>query len=364
MGLAGPAVVEAWPRNVLRIQLVNASLRGDKEMLAIATVAFYHTAMDTNAAWAYAGWGQAALAGDQPAEALPALKTAWRLDTSPIIGFELGQAQWALGYHDKAISTWRSVPRVRYYFLRRGDTALINGDLAEAEKAFTILALLEPHSAEALTYQGDVLYIQRRWDEAKQKYEAALAEDPTLARAHYRLGLLLSRDPSLDEVALSHLKRSILLDPHYTAYAYVNVGNIYRRQQAYEVAAKWYQLGIDEFPTGAVVWLHWAISKYMQANYLAALSYLEKAESLDSSWSLVYYWKGRNYYILGNYRQAVEAARWATRLQAAEETYNLLGDSYLALGQKDEAQYAYEKALLLNPADAHAARQLSEIQGK
>lgn len=50
-----------------------------------------------------------------------------------------------------------------------------------------------PPAAVKAMEEGNRLYAAKQWAEAKTQYEAAVAASPTLAEAHYNLGLIFDR---------------------------------------------------------------------------------------------------------------------------------------------------------------------------
>ena len=87
-------------------------------------------------------------------------------------------------------------------------------DLAQqaSEKAASMTAASGGGSAEALYNQGVILWNQGKYAEAKAQYESAVQADPTMAMAHYQLGMAnlnLGQIPDAREAFEAYLK----LDP-------------------------------------------------------------------------------------------------------------------------------------------------------
>ena len=69
-----------------------------------------------------------------------------------------------------------------------------------------------PPAVVAAVNQGNTLFAQRQWQQAKDQYEAALSAQPTLAEAHYDLALTLDRLGKSAE-ATAHYKEAANLAP-------------------------------------------------------------------------------------------------------------------------------------------------------
>ena len=97
-------------------------------------------------------------------------------------------------------------------------------DLAQqaSEKAASLTAAGGGGSAEALYNQGVILWNQGKYAEAKAQYESAVQADPTMAMAHYQLGMAnlnLGQIPDAREAFEAYLK----LDPDGPKTAEVKV---------------------------------------------------------------------------------------------------------------------------------------------
>ena len=67
-------------------------------------------------------------------------------------------------------------------------------------------------AAAALNEEGITLFYARQWEAAKAKFEAAIAAQPTLAEAHYNLGLVYDALRS-DKEAYKHFVAAANLAP-------------------------------------------------------------------------------------------------------------------------------------------------------
>ena len=120
------------------------------------------------------------------------------------------------------------------------------------------------HSIPEFAYpwngKGNVLYDQKRYDEALEAYEKALALDPEFAYPWNGKGVVLFDQKRYDE-ALTAYDKSIALDPEY-AYPWHGKGIVLREQNRYDEALAAYEKAIAIDPEYAspcygLGLLHW-----------------------------------------------------------------------------------------------------------
>ena len=117
-------------------------------------------------------------------------------------------------------------------------------DLAriEAEKLYQA----DPKGPDSMTFYGDALWSSGLFQEAEDKYHAALAVAPDLARGHHGMARSLAARSRLEE-AMREGQTALRLSPrdleiHHT------VGTIYERQHKYEEAANAFSNYVNLLP--------------------------------------------------------------------------------------------------------------------
>lgn len=115
----------------------------------------------------------------------------------------------------------RLVPGDHHTLVEQGRSLSDLGRLEEAEAVLRRAVRVRDAAAEYNL--GTVLDRQGRTDEARERYERALAIDPFHSRALNNLGVLLDRSGRSDQ-AIATLQRSIQADPE-NAEAYSNLGS-------------------------------------------------------------------------------------------------------------------------------------------
>ncbi len=358
-------LLNSWDRNRTYLIVVSSLLQ--REAPAIHQVGGHleQTATTSEKAWVQFAFGSVALRLGRIEDARNALEKAWSSGYHrPVTVLRLGEALWAKGEQEAALATWRQDQHIASYFRMRGDSAIDRGDLVTAEEAFSIQTNLELVPTDALIAQGKVRYAQERWDEAYQSFARAANLNPNLPLVHYYLGMLLVRTPDSSSQAYLHFRQVLQLNPDFGPGPYLNLGLIERQRGNYEQAAQWYQKGVERFPDNKLLWLNYAINEFQRKAYQKSLALLERVDVLDTRWHLLYYWKARNYFAMGDHETTIRLAEQSNRLAPSALSWNLLGDSYQALGRIEAARAAYQQALNLEPGNTYAAQRLSALSGK
>ena len=108
--------------------------------------------------------------------------------------------------------------------LAKAKKALEEGRYADARQLAREALQLDPDSSEALTIQGDSVYLadpdnKNNRDTAKKIYEAALRQNPQDWNAHFRLGQIAFAEGDID-TAIDHLEKASLLNLSNEEIAY------------------------------------------------------------------------------------------------------------------------------------------------
>lgn len=120
------------------------------------------------------------------------------------------------------------------------------GDEAGADRHFARALKLRPKDPEILCDQGYSLYLRRRWADAETSLQKALAIDPSHARSHANLALVLARQGD-SPGALAEFARAGL-DP---SDARSNLGLILALEGRFEESKREYALALAAKPGSA-----------------------------------------------------------------------------------------------------------------
>lgn len=250
------------------------------------------------------------------------------------------------------------------------ERAIIFHDLEKKEEAVELLQQVisqRKNFSSAYIYLAHIYYSQGKVQEALQVLAEAFRLNPldhSLAAAY---GLFLVRERRYDE-AIKVLEQAVNLyeeDPD----VWDQLGIAFWRKGDYERARGAYEKALSLDPTHALVLSNLGalcISLYFQnkeANQLKqAISYFEKAASLDPRLNLAFRGLGMSYKLSGESEKAVEA--WKKAIVADPEddfSHFNLGLALLELGKKEQALPYFEKYLeLRGPSLTPAEREKVE----
>jgi tetratricopeptide (TPR) repeat protein len=128
---------------------------------------------------------------------------------------------------------------------------LQKGDFKVAEEEFRRVLELNANSAQAYINLGNVLYVTRRNEEAKQALEAGLHLFPSSAMGHYLNGSVLARLGEF-KAAEEQLKTARELDPKMPQVP-ITLATLYLQTGREHEAAAMFQAFLKEFPKDPMV---------------------------------------------------------------------------------------------------------------
>jgi serine/threonine-protein kinase len=217
------------------------------------------------------------------------------------------------------------------WFYWPGDT------LPEAWRAADKAIELDPDLAQGYFARGDLLRMERRFDEAEKAFRRGLALSPGSADGHSRYGDVL-RDAGRFEASMRESRRAIELDPRMLRIRESLLQNLYFGRQWDAVLEEATQV-LEMEPDSGETWYWIAFASNWKGNYEAAIQAALKAVELDPD--TPYLRSGVAYH----YALAGRAGEARTLLAGADaESWPLpeVGLVYGALGDLDRAyEYLY-----------------------
>lgn len=131
---------------------------------------------------------------------------------------------------------------------------------------------------------------------------------------------------------------------------WIQVGTLYEAAGYIEDAAMSFRRCVDLFPDSIAGYLRYASLLKRIEKYDSAMYYLEKAKELDSSNYFVFMEQAEIQLFLENYLEAEKDADRALELDSTHaESWALMADVCVNLGEYPRALYAIEKAVALSP---------------
>lgn len=193
-------------------------------------------------------------------------------------------------------------------------------NFSDAEKIFRRLLADNPRDAQSLHMMAAIGYEVERYDFAEELIKMALAEDKSNPAFYFTLGAIQKKQAKIED-ALFNFQKTIELKPDHLD-ALLEIAQICRDQGA----------------------LH------RNDNMLeAALSFFTRALAIRADIG-TYTNMGYIYYLLGNFRDAVQVSKacFARHPDSVSSLLSIANFSYL-LGEYEEALEYYEKVLVLQP---------------
>ena len=279
--------------------------------------------------------------------------------------FKLGQVLATEGFFDAALEEYAKGAKYEPYsgevlyelaviFAEKGNT---NGAIQLYQRTLA----LESGNAEAHFALGDILYAQGDTTTALQHYQQAIAIMPSLKDTFYEpLGPYFAELMTVEE-AKSILEKAMLVLPEdarssfYAGTLEVDAGNI-------QAAIAHYQKTIEiitadpsylemALPLGHFNDVYFKLGElyHQQGDVEVAVGYFERALELNPALADMFITQGQNAFDAGNYQDAIEPLN--THLLLFPEDIAaayLLGQSYEARGDMDNALLFYERVLALD----------------
>jgi protein O-GlcNAc transferase len=211
----------------------------------------------------------------------------------------------------------------------------------------------EPHGAEALVNQGNMLRQQRRYDEALARYEQAIALEPDHAEAFVSRGNALQELRRFEE-ALASYDRVISLRPDH-ADAFYNRGIALMRLNRLEEALASYDRAIALRPNYVRAYNNRGNALRVMKCFEEALASYDQAITLEPDYADALYNRGILLQALSRFEEALASYDRVIALAPSyAEAFNNRGTALGELNRLDDALASFERAIALKPNYAEA----------
>ncbi len=308
-------------------------------------------------------------------QALPAFQKAIDLDISFAGAYSnMGNCYQDLGQYDKAVDAFgRAIsidPNDASYYYNRGNTYEASGNCENALSDYETAVSLDPNHADAYNNMSRCYQALGQYEEAIKNNDDAIHIRPDAQLYTNKSDIL--REMKRYEEALDAAQKAIALDEDF-ALAYSAQGTIYLLQGKLEDAIASFDIGLTKDNSKTTIWHNLGVAYYM----------LEEFEKAANAW--------REIIDLGNegpeYAGALnnvasiyadkletnleEALQFAQRAVGLADT-NSQKASYLdtlawvhyKLGQCDEALKTIEEAVTFDENDTGISERLAIIKGQ
>jgi tetratricopeptide (TPR) repeat protein len=192
--------------------------------------------------------------------------------------------------------------------LETGQTAYEQGRYDDALRAYNkaiVLSSSSPKTASLAHLRiGNVYMTQRKFDAAAASFQRAISFDPDYAIAHNNLGEALGELRQYNS-ALQAFSKAIALDPKLLRARY-NTGITYERLGKLEYAEFVFRILIRDHPDYDLGYDALAVALSKSGRAKEAISFHEKAISLNPQEPTYHYDLALSYLILGDTPKAVE----------------------------------------------------------
>jgi protein O-GlcNAc transferase len=224
------------------------------------------------------------------------------------------------------------------------------GRLQQAEAIYMKM----PHNADALHLRGVIAHQSKKYDEAVELINKAIAIAPSNAAYYFSIDLVWRALNRLDEVVASY--QNLLARTPDNAVAYNNLANALKAQGRFDEAVTFYQQALALDPGYAVAQSNLGSAVAALGDLEQAVAHYQKALELKPDFVEGHYNLGGALKAQGKLQEAIVCYRKALSLRPDfTEAYNNLGIALADQGHQQEAIACYEKALALDPnfAEAH-----------
>ncbi len=227
-----------------------------------------------------------------------------------------------------------------------------------------VLACSSPSQQElelAEHYYGKALVAKSNLDyhTALAYLDSALQKNPRHFMALLHQGLIYARMHDYERSDAAY-RRALKIRPDFLDARY-NLGNNALRRQHYKDAIRIYE-DLLKFKEAPEFWHNLGRAHLELGDSVQAARCFQRALALDSTYAYAYHNLGTLAERGGNYTAAVRYYRLATRhAPASDEYWFKFGLVLQQSGKKDSAEYAFKKALAINPYHTGAVFNLARL---
>ncbi|MCL5734565.1 MAG: tetratricopeptide repeat protein [Actinobacteria bacterium] len=255
------------------------------------------------------------------------------------------------------VQAWAYLAACRYSFIDQSD----GRDFTSAEEACNKALELDPNSALAHAFLGEIYSAMGRSDEALAEVSRAISLAPNEPGVLVAMGAVKA-DADDWQAAVSNFKKAVTLAPNYPDYV-LYLATAYRQTEQYDSAIEYCRnaLQLDE---GYEYQAYRGIGRALwdKGDYEGAETNLWQAIDLDDTDAFSHWALGGVYYDQADYEGALPELERAVALRPENAGFlEWEGACYMALERWKEARAALEKAVELDPSRTGAQELLDQL---
>ena len=183
--------------------------------------------------------------------------------------------------------------------------------MAEAAASFRRAALLEPNNADARNYLGNMLFLQKNYDEAILQYQEVIRIQPQSAEAHYNLANVFKQLRRADE-AIHYYREALRLRPDLPE-AHNNLGISLKRLDRLDKALRCYEQALRLKPNFPDALVNIGNVYGERSQYDQSMSYYEQSLRVDPNHADTHFNRATLWLLLGDWQRGWREYEWRWR---------------------------------------------------
>ncbi len=250
-------------------------------------------------------------------------------------------------------------------YYNAGVAAQFLGKLKEAEEQYKKAIEVNPKYAVVHNNYAILLYELNRKEEAEEHFKKAIEVNPKHVSAHYNYAILLY-ELNRKEEAEEHFKKAIEVNPKY-ADAHYNYAILLYELNRKEEAEEHYKKAIEINPEFLLALYNYANILREKRQLLKAEENVRKVLQIDPENPYALVTLGDILADEDSFEEAIKEYQKALKNSASmkhsttAEIHNNLGWAYTQLKQYNKAEEEFKKALVFDPLNVKANRNLRKL---
>ena len=231
------------------------------------------------------------------------------------------------------------------------------GQIKQALEAAEKLLTHYPDEWVLLNICGGCFQSLGLFDKAVNCYERELKINPNSEIAYLNLGNIKKRESQYDK-AIKYYEKALGIKSDYIEALY-NLANTFNITGQIDVAIKYYQLALKINPEYVDALCNLGNVFNSQGQFEVAIQYYQKVLNIRPDFAEMYFNCANCYFDLRQLERAIESYKQALKIKPDYVlAYNNLGNTYSDLYQLNEAVETYSQALFFDPNNAEAHNNL------